>query len=391
MRIALFVEVYVPYINGVVTHVKTLKDGLEKLGHKVLIVTADTKARRHYQFRGVLHCPAMELKRIYGYGLASPISRTRLKYLKNFNPDIIHIHTEFSIGLFGVMAAKSLNVPLVFTMHTMYDDYIYYVAPKPFYPAVKTASHSYAKFLTNQASAVTGPSAKVQQYLDQCGIDKDVHVIPNPVELDAFDATKFTDEDKSALRKKLGFSDDESLVCFVGRLGREKSVDVLLRYWAKTITPEDRVKLLVVGEGPAREELIELAESLGISHMVLFTGKVEHIELPPYYAICNMYVTASLSDTNSISMLEGMAAGLPVIHIYDELNQGQVTHGVNGFIYRNAEEMAMYIRKIRDMDPAEYEKLRKAVLDNIKKFSDIALAQRLLNVYSKVLEDTSEK
>lgn len=386
MRIALFVEVYIPYINGVVTHVKALKDGLEKMGHKVLIVTADTKAKRHYQFRGVLHCPAMELKQIYGYGFASPLSRSRLKYLRNFNPDIIHIHTEFSIGIFGVFAAKSLNVPLVYTMHTMYDEYIYYVAPKPFYPAVKSSSHSYARYLCSKAAAITGPSIKVQQYLDKCGIDKKVVVIPNPVELDAFDAQNFTEDEKLKLRTKLKIPRDCTLACFVGRLGREKNVDTLLNFWSQSMKKSDKVHLLIIGEGPAREELMRLSEELALEDMVTFTGKIEHTDLPPYLSICDMYITASLSDTNSISMLEGMAAGLPVIHIYDELNKGQVIDGVNGFIYHNADEMTECIKKVRDIDPIEKEILRESVLENVKKFSDTALAKRLLTVYESVLK-----
>ena len=84
----------------------------------------------HYIEDGVLHCPAVKLKKIYGYGLASPYSHTRTKLLEEFHPDIIHIHTEFSMGISGIHIAHKLKVPLVYTLHTMYDDYVYYVAPK---------------------------------------------------------------------------------------------------------------------------------------------------------------------------------------------------------------------------------------------------------------------
>lgn len=97
-----FTETYLPQINGVVTHIKILKEGLEALGHTVLIVTADSKAHTHYLKDNVLHCPAHNLKRIYNLDLASPVSRTRLKYLREFRPDIIHVHNEFSIGLSGM-------------------------------------------------------------------------------------------------------------------------------------------------------------------------------------------------------------------------------------------------------------------------------------------------
>ena len=158
MKVALFTETYLPYINGVVTHVKVLKEGLEKLGHEVLVVTADTNAKRHYIRDGILHCPAKSFKRFYDYGLATPVSSTRLKLIKRFDPDIIHIHNEFGIGFSGAMIAKRLKVPLVYTLHTMYDDYLYYIAPRPFIPFVKKTSRKYARFLANNASALTGPS-----------------------------------------------------------------------------------------------------------------------------------------------------------------------------------------------------------------------------------------
>ena len=130
MRIALFTETYLPHINGVVTHVKILRDGLLQQGHEVLVVTADYQTRQHYVKDGILHCPAIKSKRFYGYGVASPFSRRRLKLVQDFRPDIIHIHNEFGIGLSGIFAAKQLHVPLVYTLHTMYDDYLYYVAPR---------------------------------------------------------------------------------------------------------------------------------------------------------------------------------------------------------------------------------------------------------------------
>ena len=111
MKIALFAETYLPFINGVVTHISILRDGLIKLGHEVLVVAADPKAKHHYIEDGVLHCPAHKSrsKRFYGYGLANPISRTRLKILKEFDPDILHIHQEFGLGLFAAKAADRLG------------------------------------------------------------------------------------------------------------------------------------------------------------------------------------------------------------------------------------------------------------------------------------------
>lgn len=391
MRIAIFTETYLPQINGVVTHIKILKEGLEALGHTVLIVTADSKAHTHYLKDNVLHCPAHNLKRIYNLDLASPVSRTRLKYLREFRPDIIHVHNEFSIGLSGMAIAKILKVPLVYTLHTMYDDYIYYIAPKPLIPLTKKLSHRYFRMFPQNAAVVTGPSKKCQEYTYEIGSDKKVEVIPNPVELDAFAPQTSTPQQRAQIREQYHIPQDATVSCFVGRLGREKSVDVLLRFWAQEMKPQDNMRLLIIGDGPEKEPLEQLAQQLGITDTVVFTGKVLHPDLPPYVHTCDIYVTASLSDTNSISMLEGMAGGLPVLQLYDELNADQVTDGVNGYMFRDAAEMGQRLRQIRDMEPEELQKLKTSVIQSVKNSGAQTLANYIQTIYYNIYQKQPPK
>ena len=391
MRIAIFTETYLPQINGVVTHIKILKEGLEALGHTVLIVTADSKAHTHYLKDNVLHCPAHNLKRIYNLDLASPVSRTRLKYLRDFRPDIIHVHNEFSIGLSGMAIAKILKVPLVYTLHTMYDDYIYYIAPKPLIPLTKKLSHRYFRMFPQNAAVVTGPSKKCQEYTYEIGSDKKVEVIPNPVELDAFAPQTSTPQQRAQIREQYHIPQDATVACFVGRLGREKSVDVLLRFWAQEMKPQDNMRLLIIGDGPEKEPLEQLAQQLGITDTVVFTGKVLHPDLPPYVHTCDIYVTASLSDTNSISMLEGMAGGLPVLQLYDELNADQVTDGVNGYMFRDAAEMGQRLRQIRDMEPEELQKLKTSVIQSVKNSGAQTLANYIQTIYYNIYQKQPPK
>ena len=387
MRIAIFTETYLPQINGVVTHIKILKEGLEALGHTVLIVTADSKAHTHYLKDNVLHCPAHNLKRIYNLDLASPVSRTRLKYLREFRPDIIHVHNEFSIGLSGMAIAKILKVPLVYTLHTMYDDYIYYIAPKPLIPLTKKLSHRYFRMFPQNAAVVTGPSKKCQEYTYEIGSDKKVEVIPNPVELDAFAPQTSTPQQRAQIREQYHIPQDATVACFVGRLGREKSVDVLLRFWAQEMKPQDNMRLLIIGDGPEKEPLEQLAQQLGITDTVVFTGKVLHPDLPPYVHTCDIYVTASLSDTNSISMLEGMAGGLPVLQLYDELNADQVT----GYMFRDAAEMGQRLRQIRDMEPEELQKLKTSVIQSVKNSGAQTLANYIQTIYYNIYQKQPPK
>ena len=357
----------------------------------MLIVTADSKAHTHYLKDNVLHCPAHNLKRIYNLDLASPVSRTRLKYLREFRPDIIHVHNEFSIGLSGMAIAKILKVPLVYTLHTMYDDYIYYIAPKPLIPLTKKLSHRYFRMFPQNAAVVTGPSKKCQEYTYEIGSDKKVEVIPNPVELDAFAPQTSTPQQRAQIREQYHIPQDATVACFVGRLGREKSVDVLLRFWAQEMKPQDNMRLLIIGDGPEKEPLEQLAQQLGITDTVIFTGKVLHPDLPPYIHTCDIYVTASLSDTNSISMLEGMAGGLPVLQLYDELNADQVTDGVNGYMFRDAAEMGQRLRQIRDMEPEELQKLKTSVIQSVKNSGAQTLANYIQTIYYNIYQKQPPK
>lgn len=386
MRIALFAETYLPNISGVVTHVHALRVGLERLGHEVLVVCGDNSYGQHLLKDNVLYCPGFVSQKFYGYTISTPWSRERAQYIKAFAPDIVHLHTEFGIGFFGMHWAMQHNVPLVYTLHTMYDDYVYYIAPKPFIPAARSLSHQFFGRYIKNCDAITGPSLKCQEYVDALGLSRHVHIIPNPVELDKFAPGAVDPADVATVREQLNIPADCTCVLFVGRLGREKSCDVLLDCWAQAVSPADKLKLLIVGDGPARPELIQQAEALGITDTVIFPGKVMHDDIPPYLALGSLYATASLSDTNSISMLEGMASGLPVLQLYDPLNGDQVTEGVNGFVFRDAAEMQQKISAYQALPPEEKQRLAASTRQSVAKKGYEALAANLLAVYAEAAE-----
>ena len=382
MRIAIFTEAYLPRINGVVTHIKLLKEGLEARGHDVLIVTADGDAKEHYLENGVLHCPSIKLtKKLSGFETSVPVSRKRLNFVRDFKPDIIHVETEFGMGLCGVSIAKMLKVPLVYTMHTMYDEYIYYIAPRPLVKTVKKLSHKYMRVFANRANAITGPSEKCSEYLSSAGVKLPVNVIPNPVELDDFSPEHFDPEQKRAIREKFGIPQDAFVVVFVGRLGREKSIDLLIDYWNQSVKADENMYLFIIGGGPEEQVLRDQIAALGCGDRVIMSGRVEHPELPPYLLASDIYVTASLSDTNSISMLEGMAAGLPVLQRRDPINADQIKDGENGWSFDSPEEMAELLRKFRDMPEAEKQQLKESTRQSIMDAGCTALADRTLHIY----------
>lgn len=391
MRIALFAETYLPNISGVVTHVHALRVGLERLGHEVLVVCGDNRFGRHMLKDNVLYCPGFVSQKFYGYTLSKPWSRERAAYIKDFDPDIVHLHTEFGIGYFGMNWALHHKVPLVYTLHTMYDDYVYYIAPKPFIPAARSLSHRFFSRYIKNCDAITGPSMKCQEYADAVGCHRQVHIIPNPVELDKFAPGSVTEEQIEAVRRKHNLPADNTYALFVGRLGREKSCDVLLDFWAEAVSPEDNLQLLIVGDGPVRPELMAQAERLGITDRVVFPGKVMHDDIPPYLALGSLYATASLSDTNSISMLEGMASGLPVLQLYDPINGDQINEGINGYTFKDPAELKQKLALWRALSAEDKAKLAESTRESVAKKGYETLAQNLLAVYDEAISHRRQR
>lgn len=386
MKVAIFTETYYPFISGVVTHIETLKNGLEAQGHKVLIVTMDPKADHHYVRDGILYCPSIPLKKIYGYGVANPLNLRRLSYIRAFNPDIIHIQTEFTMGLFGLFCARRLKKPVVYTLHTMYDDYLFYVAPgERMQKVVKPGAHWYFRHVAKRATEIIGPSTKVVEFLRRCGVERHINIIPNTVDLSDFMVENVKPEDVEKVRTKLGIRPGDISMLFVGRLGKEKSLDILIDLFAANFSGEERFKLFIIGDGPQAASLREQVEAHGLQNQIHLLGRIDHELLPPYFQACDLFTTASLSEINSISMLEAMASGLYVIQRLDIYNRDQIHQGQNGDIFTSSAEYAKIIRDYAAKTDEERQKLRTTVSDTTRKYGEKEFTQAVVNVYERAI------
>lgn len=386
MRVAIFTETYFPFISGVVTHIQTLKEGLEAKGHEVLIVTTNPKATCHYIKDGILYCPAIPLKRIYGYGVANPLNLQRLKIITEFDPDIMHIHTEFSMGIFGLFAARKLKKPVVYTLHTMYDDYMFYVAPERFQNMVKPGAHFYFRNVARRATEIIGPSPKVVEYLRRCGVERHINIVPNTVDLSSFMPENVNPEEVARVRRELGIQEGDTALCFVGRLGKEKSIDVMIDYFSRHFKGQSSYKLFIIGDGPERKALQQQIDRLGVQQQVHLLGRIEHELLPPYYHACDLFCTASLSEMNSISMLEAMASGLYVVQRLDVYNKDQIAPGVNGNLFTTSDEMAALLREEGEMDADARQQRRNGVTAYTKRYGREEFMRRILNIYDRAID-----
>ena len=270
---------------------------------------------------------------------------------------------------------------MVYTLHTMWDEYLHYIASPSFLPAARRLSHSYFRRFANHADAIIGPSGKSRDFLRMCGIRREISVIPNAVELNHFSRQKADSVSVENLRQTFGFQKSDTILCFCGRLGQEKSVDLLLEFFAQCCQKDSHIKLLIIGDGPARTDLEELSRHLKTDHAVIFAGEVPHEAIREMYACCDLFATASRSEVNSISMLEAMAMGLPVLHIFDEANTGQVTDGVNGYIFHSGEELASIILRFRNSKKTAQARLRDTTVNSVKGLGQTTLAKRIEEIY----------
>ena len=165
MRIGLFTDTYTPDINGVVSSIVTLQRELEKNGHEVFVIT-NHKARTMKREGNVLRLPGLELKWLYGYKLSTPFHFAARDEVKKMNLDVIHVHTEFGVGFFARIVAKNLNIPVVSTYHTMYEDYTHYVNLFGFEEVDKMTKRivsTFSRSISDNVQAVISPSEKTKK------------------------------------------------------------------------------------------------------------------------------------------------------------------------------------------------------------------------------------
>ena len=389
MRIAIITECYLPEINGAVYHIEALRKGLIELGHEVLIVKPDANTKHHHITDGILYSPAVKLPHLYNYSVSYPHSRTRLKLLKEWNPDIIHIHHEFSQGLFALYAGRKLNIPIVYTCHSMYCDYIHYFGALQNLKAVKDfIDHGILRY-TNAAKAVICASTKLEDFLKQCKVTTPIYKIPNACITSDFAEETLNQDVVRNLKIQYNIKPEDFVACFCGRLAAEKNLSLTLEYWKDFAAGMPNAKLFIIGDGPAKAELEKQAKDYGIGNSVIFTGAVLHENIKYYYHLCDAYIMTSLSENHSVSALEAIACGMPVVHLYDKENEDQYIEGVTGFAFKDSAAFNKILHNLYEKkqsaknSKALKEEISTAALqDNYQ-----TMTQKIVEVYQQVLAD----
>jgi len=390
MRIGLFSDTYAPDINGVVSSIVTLQHALEALGHEVFVIANQPRLFKRAYDGKILRLSGLELKWMYGYTMTSPFQPSAVRTIKAMNLDIIHAHTEFGVGIYARNVAKKLNLPLVSTYHTTYEDYTHYINPLHVKPVEKTLRKMVAKlskYFSERGHAVIAPSAKTKAMLEGYGIKCPIHVIPTGLDLKRFDKKASSPEAIKALRQSLGFTDDTFVILFVGRLAEEKAIDLVIEGFSYVDRQKLKAKLVIVGGGPDDHRLLTLAKSLNLENDVIFTGKKPSAEVPLFYHSADAFVSASLTETQGMTFIEALAAECPLFARPDDVLTELVIEEKTGYYFTSPQEFAKKVAHHIAKPQAERDAMKKAARDQVLIYDDREFGKAVADVYQQTIDD----
>ncbi|HEY6102314.1 MAG TPA: glycosyltransferase [bacterium] len=377
LRIAMFSESYLPRISGVAHSIYAMARGLRDLGHRVLIA-----APRYPGYTDedpdVVRFPSVRPPQDREFPLGLPYSPAVWRRLEDLEFDVVHSHSPFLMGAAGARLARRRRLPLVFTHHTLYDEYVHYapfVSPRVSVPAVR----AYVRRFANRCQVVIVPSRMVTARLRTQGVITRIECIPTA----ALESDAAAHRDVSAARAAFNIPAGRPVVVTASRLAREKSVDLVLSAFATVRTTHDAV-LLVVGGGPEEENLHAVAQSLGIARDVIFTGLLPHTRALDCMATGALFLYASQTETQGLVLVEAMALGLPIVAVDAGGIADAVRDGETGFLTPvDPAALAGKVRALLD-DPAEARRMGERGREASAAFTIPVIAARLAALYESL-------
>lgn len=337
MNIGIFSDTYSPQVNGVVSSILTLEKKLREQGHNVYIFTIshpDADDHSPYVHR-IASLPFIFLK---DHRVGIIYSNKAVNKIKRLKLDIILSQTEFSVGIFAKLVAKKLDIPIVHTYHTVYEDYMHYVS-KGIELSPKIA-RKYSKSFCNGVDGIVAPTRKTEKLLRSYGVKKPIRIIPTGIDFSPFKRENYSSSEVLYLKETFKIPTTDPIILFVGRVAKEKSIDVIIEAMPMVLEKIPNAKLVIVGDGPSRLELEELTVKLDIRDAVIFTGMQPWSGIGKMYQLGDVFVSASVTETQGLTFAEAMAAKLPVIAQDDESIAGLIRDGYNGMLFHNQIELA---------------------------------------------------
>jgi glycosyltransferase involved in cell wall biosynthesis len=337
LRVAVFGESYLPYLSGVTVSTEALVRGLGAAGHEVLLVAPRPASGAE---PGTAGAPGPEPAYAWlpsyqgpppappGYRMPIPLPSDALRRARDFAPHIVHAQSPFVSGLMGRRLAQRAGAPFVFTHHTRFGDYRHYLGPLA-RPGAATVG-AYLRDFWVSCDAIVAPGSELAEEIRAELGDRGrgrVHVIPTGVDVAAIRGLKPTDP-----RPMHGWPPDAVVAVSVGRLAAEKSVALLVEAFARAAAREPRLRLMLVGGGPAEAGLRERAAAPDLAGRVAITGRLPRHEALALARGADLFAFASRTETQGLVLAEALAAGLPVLAVAGPGVGDSVRDGVDGMV-----------------------------------------------------------
>ncbi len=389
MRVALFSDTYLPDLNGVATSTKTLRDALVRNGHEVIVVTSELPSDSDYVDGPdgyIVRVQGLELSLLYGYRACSIYSYSGMREVRDFQPDIVHVQTEFGIGIFGRLVAQELDLPIVYTYHTMYHDYSHYINPvksEMVDEFLKAVISGLTRIYTNRCSELIVPSCKTAKALVKYGLKQEAHIIPTGLELERFHPLNGDLDLESSLVEKYQLK-DKFVMTYLGRIAKEKSIETIFDAIAILKDKRQDFVLMVVGGGPYLDILKDAAKEKEIEDYIIFAGPQYGELVPAHYHISDVFVSASLSETQGLTYIEAMASGIPALARYDENLEGVIKDDINGYFFDDINNL---VEIVLDMMDEDITWLQESALEDSKNFGAQKFYEDVLAVYDIAIKN----
>jgi glycosyltransferase involved in cell wall biosynthesis len=336
MRIGMMADIYQPHISGITNYISLNKVFLEKRGHEVYVFTSSDMDYTDTE-PNIIRSPGLPLLDT-GYYFSLSYTPQAKKLLNTMQ--VVHVHHPFLSGSLALRYCRPRGIPIIFTNHTRYDLYSQAYLPPMADIIGAAAVQAYLPSFCRACDMVISPSVGMRDVLVGFGVDTPIEIAPNGVDL-----RPFQNLSNSIDRQELGFSAEDVVLIYVGRLGPEKNLQFLLRSFAGVVQAYDHARLLLIGDGPERETLQELVTHTNICDCVKFTGMVPYEKIPAYLQIADAFVTASVSEVHPLTVVEAMAAGLPVLGISSPGIGDTIRDGESGYLVAR-EDMASFTAKM---------------------------------------------
>lgn len=376
MKILITSDWYTPAVNGVVTSVKNLRRELERRGHEVRVLTL-SQSRHSWEKDGVTYLGSIAAGLVYpGARLRTAFAGGWVRDLVAWGPEVVHSQCEFSTFFLARRIAEELNIPLVHTYHTVYEDYTHYFSPSVRFG--RQAAAMFSRWVAARTDCMIAPTGKVRMLLQKYGVRCPVFVVPSGIDLAPF-AGEADPWRSAVLRASLDIPAERTVLVSIGRLAEEKNIDELLR--CRAAMGEPAVTLLIVGDGPDRVRLERQAAALGLTAPdVVFAGQVPPEQVADWYRLGDLFVSASTSETQGLTYIEALAAGVPALCRTDPCLAGVVRNGENGWQYRDEADFQARLREFLTQ-PHHRERMSRNARASAEEFSARRFAERVEAIY----------